>query len=358
MKKTMAVLIAVLLLFGLAACRETELEQQPTGDNSSETLMDVGNVIQFGNFDWRVLDVRDGKALVISDKILEINWYSTEFGDMTWESCSLREGLNTGFYDQLSAADKARIIETRVENEGGSGTDDRIFLLSIAEAEQYFASDSDRIALSGNSNPLYDEGEAGAWWLRSPGADAHLAAVVRADGSINMDGDYIYHVDMHSDLEVMMDGSGVRPAMWISLGEQSSPADEPSTDKIPSGEPPIVKLDGTDITAELALESINEVVYAEGKAFVESLRSEYDDRQEYYLDFDAGEDTIYIISYATDVPIYKLYPGSTTAQRIEDVVMYTYGDKQMSAPPLLENGEVYLPVEAFAELTGHEVSFG
>jgi hypothetical protein len=358
MKRATVFLMAVMLLLGFAACGETELEQQPTGDNSSGILSGVGDIIQFGDFDWRVLDVRDGKALVISDKILEINWYSTEFGDMTWESCSLREGLNTGFYDMFSAADKARIIETRVENEGGSGTDDRIFLLSIAEAEQYFASDDDRIALSANSNPLYDEGEAGAWWLRSPGADAHLAAVVRADGSINTDGDYIYHADMHSAEEIMMDGSGVRPAMWISLDEQGDPVAETPTDRIPSDENPVVVLDGTDITAQLALETIDGVVYAEGKDFVESLRSEYDDRQEYYLDFDAGENTIYIISYATDVPIYKLYPGSTTAQRIEDVVMYTYGDKQMSAPPLIENGEVFLPVEAFAELTGHVASFG
>lgn len=115
-----------------------------------------------------------------------------------------------------------------------------------------------------------------------------------------------------------------------------------------------VEIDGRDMTAALSLKTIDGVVYAEGQSFVEALTSA--DVQEFAYEFDAGEETIYIISWATDVPIYKLYIGSATASRLADDFEGTFADVAMGAAPLLQGGEVYLPVEAFAVLTGHSVS--
>ena len=39
--------------------------------NSSRIRASVGDVIQFGGIDWLVLDIQDGKALLLSEKILE-----------------------------------------------------------------------------------------------------------------------------------------------------------------------------------------------------------------------------------------------------------------------------------------------
>jgi len=117
------------------------------------------------------------------------------------------------------------------------------------------------------------------------------------------------------------------------------------------GNTPTLVIDGKEL--DLPLKTFDGVVYA-GGAFAESLTSA--GRQEFICEFDAAENVIYIISWATDVPIYKLHIGSTTAERLEDDYEGTFADVAMGAAPLLRGGEVWLPVEAFAALTGHGVS--
>jgi hypothetical protein len=77
---------------------------------------------------------------------------------------------------------------------GGPQTDDRVFLLSVSEAEYLFADDLARTT-------------GFWWWLRSPGSIPSYASHVSNDGKIFTNG---YRVN---------DGSshGVRPVMWISL---------------------------------------------------------------------------------------------------------------------------------------------
>ena len=41
--------------------------------------MKVGDKIQFGKFIWRVLEIQDGKALIITDKIIEQRSYHNEY---------------------------------------------------------------------------------------------------------------------------------------------------------------------------------------------------------------------------------------------------------------------------------------
>ena len=56
---------------------------------------------------------------------------------------------------------------------------DKIFLLSIDEAEKLFANDTSRAVGSW-------------WWLRSPGDDQDGAAYVYGGGSLDVDGEYVY----------------------------------------------------------------------------------------------------------------------------------------------------------------------
>ncbi|MCL2079119.1 MAG: DUF6273 domain-containing protein [Oscillospiraceae bacterium] len=171
-------------------------------------LTNIGDVITFGGYYWRVLDVQDGRALVISGYILERREYHSPYGEITWEHSSIRDYLNGEFLSSFSQADQARIIETTLINNnnpthdtpGGNNTVDKIFLLSIDEAQQYFANDSARVAYE-------SDGRARWWWLRSPGIDANYVAYVDYEyGSISDFGmssdDYSY---------------GVRPAMWVKL---------------------------------------------------------------------------------------------------------------------------------------------
>ena len=84
------------------------------------------------------------------------------------------------------------------DTDPGNDTVDKVFLLSVKEAEQYFASDDSRIC-------EYD-GEACWWWLRSTGYGQQRASMICVDGTIGKS--YGYFVD--SDFQA------VRPAMWVS----------------------------------------------------------------------------------------------------------------------------------------------
>ena len=97
------------------------------------------------------------------------------------------------------------------ETKGGADTQDQVFLLSLDEAEKYFADDDDRIcepteyALGKDENIMDEEEGAGCWWwLRSPGSGNDCAALVEPHGFL---GDYAGFVDC--------DSVAVCPALWI-----------------------------------------------------------------------------------------------------------------------------------------------
>jgi hypothetical protein len=162
--------------------------------------------IQLAGSKWRVLAVENNKALLISERILENRMYNEKQTDITWENCTLRRYLNGDFYNKLGAV-KSIVEETRNDNpnnqqygtSGGNATTDKIFLLSIDEANMYFKNDADRIVKDNN-------GKACWWRLRSPGYGSDYAATVDDDGRLNIFGSNVFNVSV-----------GVRPALWLNL---------------------------------------------------------------------------------------------------------------------------------------------
>ena len=148
-------------------------------------------IIPFGGYDWRILDEQNGKALILSEKIIEKRAYHSSYSDITWENCTLRSYLNGEFYNSFSPKDRLRIA-------GGIATTDRIFLLSIDEVQRYLSGDNARIAKDAS-------GTASWWWLRSPGRYGDFAAIVDDDGGLGVNGG------------VDRDDGGVRPALWLNL---------------------------------------------------------------------------------------------------------------------------------------------
>jgi hypothetical protein len=166
----------------------------------------VGSIILFAGYSWRVLDVKDGKALLISKKILVERAYNDENKAVTWETCTLRSYLNGEFYNSLGD-EKARISEAQVLTKsnpeygtyGGADTTDKIFLLSIDEAKRYFSSDEERVA---EANFI----DVSWWWLRSPAFGSNSVEVINNGGKFS--GGYGNSVNVIG---------GVRPALWIKL---------------------------------------------------------------------------------------------------------------------------------------------
>ena len=213
LKKTLIVKMSIVLY--KYAHQKANGVIKSTAENNATTNMEVefrqGTHISFGidkfGIDktlWRVLTVdrEQDTALLIAEKPVCNKPYNDKYESTTWEQCSLRKWLNGEYYEKtFTEAEKKAILKTPLENpsnpqyvtSGGNRTKDRIFLLSINEANEYFKDDSERKADS-------------CWWLRSPGSDGGTAAVVDGgDGIVSDIGDFV-------------DGTlGVRPALTINL---------------------------------------------------------------------------------------------------------------------------------------------
>jgi hypothetical protein len=218
-----------------------QLQSVPTDDRntvqetipSNPIIVEERVIIRFGRYDWRVLEIRDGKALIITDKLTENRAYHNDWTDITWENSDLRAYLNGEFYGSFNEADRRRIAETPVINNdnpwygtaGGNNTMDRIFLLSIDEVLRYFgdsgsltdrpAEDNWFISDRYNQNRItrhtdddynWDDDHGNWWWLRSPGEEGVRAAYVFDDGILYIDGYYVRRNFL-----------SVRPALWLNL---------------------------------------------------------------------------------------------------------------------------------------------
>ena len=163
--------------------------------------------VTFGGIEWIVLAEEGNNTLLLTKDILEYKRYHEEHESVTWETCTLRSYLNGEWYNNTFSDDeKDMILTTNVVNSdnsrygtsGGIDTEDKVFLLSIDEVEEYFSSDVERIA-------KYN-GEADFWWLRSPGDDGISAAIVINDGYVSNNGRNVGNSNF-----------GIRPAIWVNL---------------------------------------------------------------------------------------------------------------------------------------------
>lgn len=119
--------------------------------------------------EWLVLKNDGSKALLISKYALDCQQYHTSRIFGTWENCTLRKWLNGTFISNaFSHEEQAMILSTTTES---ANKKDRVFLLSMDEAWEYFSSDSTR-QCQGTAycyaQGAYKTGNGHcAWWLRS-----------------------------------------------------------------------------------------------------------------------------------------------------------------------------------------------
>ena len=199
--------------------------------------MQAGDKISFGNYDWRVLDIQNGMALIITEYIIDHRSYHDIYKDVTWADCSLRKYLNDEFYDKFIEDDKSRIIPVLNKNpdnewygtKGGADTEDRIFLLSIEEAVcKYFGDSCSKLRNPGKNQRYWFERKdqnnskrvarlegkgVWWWWLRSPGRVGIKAVYIHGDGNIGIQGNNI----LKGNISDGWCTGGVRPSLWLKL---------------------------------------------------------------------------------------------------------------------------------------------
>ena len=174
--------------------REEKARKEPEIRIFGKPLSSVrkGDIIRYGKYyqdtdrqkspiEWLVLHVKEKEVLLISRYALDCKQYYHGYTStsITWENCDLRKWLNGDFIKSAFSEEEAeRILVSDIKNDdipqhhkGGNNTKDRVFCLSISEAEQYFGNDESR-----KCKPTAYARQQGAsvyndccyWWLRSP----------------------------------------------------------------------------------------------------------------------------------------------------------------------------------------------
>lgn len=202
----------------------------------------IGDIITFGNYEqdndlgngpepieWIVLDVQEGKVLLLSRYCLDAMEYSNEYSPTTWETGLIRKWLNNDFINgAFSDQEQDAVLVTLVDNSAAQGqgytvltlaaqndTEDRIFLLSYHEAyELYFQDNKSRICSPtpyAVARGAWDTAQffnpdqhIGLWWLRSFDESMMFVTYVDFDGT----------VDAYSVADTCV---CLRPAFWLEL---------------------------------------------------------------------------------------------------------------------------------------------
>lgn len=182
-------------------------------------LTEIGDIITFGKFEqdydfengaepisWRVLDKQDGKVLIITEKALE----KMPFFAIYWKRSYIGAYLDSAFLYDFTPEEKAMIVETTVTadkhpdyigTDQGSDTINKLFLLSVEEAEKYFEDDADRVCYATpylehvsakeyaiHAGSCVEADMTCDWWLRTACMNRGTAVIANIDpsGGINM----------------------------------------------------------------------------------------------------------------------------------------------------------------------------
>lgn len=230
MKRITGWILAMILL---AACSAATAMEGPREYISDVETVTFGRYEQDNNPDngpepirWIVLEERDGKRLLFAKDLLDQHRYNDVYGSITWEACELRTWLNSEFLQTAFSEDEQKaILLTDVDNShaqdnpaftttSGNDTQDRIFLISYAEASRYFADNESRrsaptdyaIAQGVRFDRTYeiDGRPCGMWWTRSAGNNQWRVSFSYFWGKLNF-------------TFATKDVVGVRPMLWVDI---------------------------------------------------------------------------------------------------------------------------------------------
>ena len=180
--------------------------------------------------EWIVIDRNNQAAFLLSKYALDCAQYYDMNNYTSWENSYVRSWLNSSFYNSaFDSSEKNKIINMPISNqrnpvypeaEGGSPTNDNVFLLSGDEAMLYFGEvgynlTNYKIATSATnyakSKGAYSHGISGfgggntIYWLRGPGSTKSNAIDVSPLGYVNFGGNMV------------VIPQAVRPAIWVDL---------------------------------------------------------------------------------------------------------------------------------------------
>ena len=175
--------------------------------------------VKFGNYwknnarkkkhlKWLVLSEKNGKTLLLSKYALDCKPYHENSCYITWENCTLRKWLNSEFINNAFSEEEQQIIAlTQNKTDFNIKTEDKVFLLSVEEANTYLTQEERKCRPTPYAklhNAWYGDYDFCYWWLRSPGSNRDSAAYVSCGGVVRNYGNYVDN-----------DSNAIRMAIWV-----------------------------------------------------------------------------------------------------------------------------------------------
>ncbi|MBP3201011.1 MAG: hypothetical protein J6M39_05140, partial [Lachnospiraceae bacterium] len=177
------------------------------------------NGIQFEPIKWRVLNSGGNELLLIAENILDnVSYYSPSTYSPLWRDSEIRTWLNGTFKTKAFTNNQINdgIIEKSIFTDNEAITSDKILLITLEDANNYFANDEDKKAIASNyARSVVNNGGTlevyngySPWWLRGkqflPDIGEQQIIIRPYDGRR----DYVT-ADSHR--------TGVRPAIYANL---------------------------------------------------------------------------------------------------------------------------------------------
>ena len=219
-----AFLIAALIAAGCASPRAAAPAPSRKVSARTDDRVRSGERIRFGRYpadaagplEWRVLEERDGRVLLLADRVVDARPFHGAREAVVWADCDLRDWLNGPFLEAAFSPEERRAIaesllealpNPRFETPPGRPSRDRVFLLSYQECLRAFPEDAARVCRPTDlalANGCYTNADGhAAWWLRSNGMSETEPEHLATWGNFSLR----HH---HVDDRII----GVRPALW------------------------------------------------------------------------------------------------------------------------------------------------
>jgi hypothetical protein len=190
----------------------------------ARSAMEDNQLLAFGGYYWRVLEIQDGRALLLSDILVAHMPFNHERDFLSWATSDVRWYLNNNFINNFSEEEQSLIAVTQVPNlanpwygaSNAAATNDRLFLLCVSEVVRFFGdsgqlsnrpTDESRITDRYNAARVarFADSSAFRWHTRTTGRQGNLNITISYEGEIFMNGNFVNT------------SGGIRPAMWIYI---------------------------------------------------------------------------------------------------------------------------------------------
>ena len=184
-----------------------------------------GTGVQLEPIKWKVLNQNGNEAFLVADKVIDHKGFNDSDTAVSWENSYIRNWLNNTFINsaftsnQINSAIVNKTLSTTAIS-GNVETQDKVFLLSKPEVDNYFPSPLEKdgkmttyvdwSTWNGSAIDKYMAVHA-TWWLRSQEmtTDANKADVIKASFVPSLEGREEYL------------GAGVRPAIYVDLSSMA-----------------------------------------------------------------------------------------------------------------------------------------